>query len=77
MRYKLTWIIALQGAFAEHQMMLKKVSGNRQLDVIQVRTPEDLRLCDALIIPGGGWPSSSMFLDCVPYAHTSLQSRLP
>lgn len=46
-------ILALQGAFAEHQMMLKKVSGKRQLDVIQVRTPEELRLCDALIIPGG------------------------
>ncbi|KAH9180064.1 SNO glutamine amidotransferase [Lactarius sanguifluus] len=41
------------GAFAEHQVMLKKISGKRQLDVIQVRTPEELKLCDALIIPGG------------------------
>ncbi|KAI9466662.1 SNO glutamine amidotransferase [Lactarius psammicola] len=46
-------ILALQGAFAEHQVMLKKISGKRQLDVIQVRTPEELKLCDALIIPGG------------------------
>jgi len=46
-------ILALQGAFAEHQIMLRKFSGKRQLDVIQVRTPEELKLCDALIIPGG------------------------
>jgi len=46
-------ILALQGAFAEHQVMLKKISGKRQLDVIEVRTLEELKLCDALIIPGG------------------------
>jgi len=46
-------ILALQGAFAEHQVMLKKISGKRQLDVIQVRTLEELELCDGLIIPGG------------------------
>ncbi|KAI0052672.1 SNO glutamine amidotransferase [Auriscalpium vulgare] len=46
-------ILALQGAFAEHQDMLQKVSGREKIDVVQVRTPEDLARCDALIIPGG------------------------
>jgi hypothetical protein len=34
--------------------MLQKVSGKGHLEVIQVRTPEELKRCDALIIPGGG-----------------------
>jgi hypothetical protein len=52
----LTWmrIAALQGAFAEHQAMLQNISGKGHLDVIQVRIPEELKRCDALIIPGGG-----------------------
>jgi 5'-phosphate synthase pdxT subunit len=51
-------IIALQGAFAEHQAMLQNISGKGHLEVIQVRTPEELEQCDALIIPGGGSPIS-------------------
>ena len=49
-------IAALQGAFVEHQAMLKKLSGKgkRRLEAIEVRTPEELKRCDALIIPGGG-----------------------
>jgi hypothetical protein len=35
--------------------MLQKISGKRHLEVIQVRDPEELKRCDALIIPGGGW----------------------
>ena len=56
-------IVALQGAFAEHQAMLQKIPGKGHLEVIQVRTPEELKRCDALIIPGGGL---SIFDD--PYA---------
>ncbi|ETW84783.1 hypothetical protein HETIRDRAFT_171279 [Heterobasidion irregulare TC 32-1] len=44
---------ALQGAFIEHQHILQKLSTRRRLFVVQVRTPEDLEKCDALIIPGG------------------------
>lgn len=60
-------IAALQGAFAEHQVMLKKLSGKgkRRLETIEVRTPEELKRCDALIIPGGGTAdpiSSHLFL---------------
>jgi len=52
-------ILALQGAFAEHHAMLQKLSGKgkgkgkRHLEAIEVRTPEELKRCDALIIPGG------------------------
>ncbi|KAF5371993.1 hypothetical protein D9615_008136 [Tricholomella constricta] len=46
-------ILALQGAFAEHQAMLQKLSLKRTITVVLVRTVDDLNLCDALIIPGG------------------------
>ncbi|KAI0269345.1 SNO glutamine amidotransferase [Gloeopeniophorella convolvens] len=46
-------ILALQGAFAEHQATLQKVLAKRRLEVVQVRTLEELQKCDALIIPGG------------------------
>jgi len=45
---------ALQGAFAEHQTALQRLPCARRLEVILVKTPEDLERCDALVIPGGG-----------------------
>lgn len=45
---------ALQGAFAEHQVMFQKVSIKKKVVIVLVRTPEDLDKCDALVIPGGG-----------------------
>jgi len=42
--------------------MLQKISEkNRRLETIEVRTPEELKQCDALIIPGGGRPISLPF----------------
>jgi len=39
--------------------MLQKISGkNRRLEAIEVCTPEELKRCDALVIPGGGLPIS-------------------
>jgi len=46
-------ILALQGAFIEHQTMLQTLSLKRRIHVTLVRTVHDLNLCDALIIPGG------------------------
>lgn len=46
--------LALQGAFAEHQVMLQKLSVKRKVIIVLVRQQEDLDKCDALIIPGGG-----------------------
>ncbi|KAG2065923.1 SNO glutamine amidotransferase [Suillus decipiens] len=46
-------ILALQGAFAEHQSALQKLSCQKKITVILVRTAEDLSVCGALIIPGG------------------------
>ena len=49
-----TIVVALQGAFVEHQAMFQKLSVKRRMHIVQVRTPEDLKKCDALVIPGGG-----------------------
>ncbi len=42
-------VLAIQGDFAEHIVMLKRLS----VDVIEVRVPEHLKGLDGLIIPGG------------------------
>jgi len=46
-------ILALQGAFLEHQQILQRLSVKTHLRILQVRTPEELAVCDALVIPGG------------------------
>ena len=53
-------VLALQGAFSEHIELLRKafaVLQTQNTDVAwsyeEVRTPEQLARCDALIIPGG------------------------
>lgn len=43
-------VLALQGSFAEHVSMLKRMEG---VDAFEVRTKEELRRADGLIIPGG------------------------
>ncbi len=42
-------VLAVQGAFAEHERMLRRVGAG----VRRVRTVEGLAGCDALVIPGG------------------------
>ena len=42
-------VLALQGDFREHIAVLESIG----CDAIEVRTPEDLELSDALVIPGG------------------------
>ena len=44
----------MQGAFAEHQVMLQKLSLKPAITICLVRSQEDLEQCDGLIIPGGG-----------------------
>ncbi|KAE8352976.1 pyridoxine [Aspergillus coremiiformis] len=55
-------ILALQGAFYEHIQLLKQAAANSttendtptpQWEFIEVRTPQELDRCDALILPGG------------------------
>ncbi|KAF8335555.1 glutamine amidotransferase subunit pdxT [Amanita rubescens] len=46
-------ILALQGAFIEHQAALRQLPLSRKISAIQVRTVDDLEKCSALIIPGG------------------------
>jgi pyridoxal 5'-phosphate synthase pdxT subunit len=42
-------VLALQGAFMKHLLMLRKLN----VHAIEIRKPEELEKCDALIIPGG------------------------
>jgi 5'-phosphate synthase pdxT subunit len=42
-------VLALQGAFIEHEAMLKRLG----VDVVEVRLPSDLEDVDGVIIPGG------------------------
>jgi len=42
-------VLGLQGAFAKHMAMLKKLN----INTLQVRYPEELDQCDGLIFPGG------------------------
>jgi 5'-phosphate synthase pdxT subunit len=54
-------VLALQGGFHEHTTLLKAaapvVTKSSPSDVsftfIEVRTPQELSTCDALVIPGG------------------------
>ncbi|KAI0817028.1 PdxT/SNO family [Xylaria sp. FL0064] len=53
-------VLALQGGFAEHLGLLKRAADHLSIDAPQravnlteVRTPEQLATCDALILPGG------------------------
>lgn len=53
-------VLALQGAFLEHLVLLKRAADHlrreghaHSFDFIEVRNVRDLARCDALIIPGG------------------------
>mmetsp|Transcript_119 Transcript_119/g.257 ORF Transcript_119/g.257 Transcript_119/m.257 type:complete len:251 (+) Transcript_119:38-790(+) len=48
-------ILALQGAFEEHEAMFKRLPKHltERLNVVQVRKMQELDACDALVIPGG------------------------
>lgn len=48
-------VLALQGAFEEHEAMFKKLPQHLmdRFRVIQVRKIQELDACDALVIPGG------------------------
>ncbi|KAI0444334.1 PdxT/SNO family [Xylaria telfairii] len=54
-------VLALQGGFAEHLALLRKAAdrlsvGREQpvlVNLTEVRTPKQLAICDALILPGG------------------------
>jgi 5'-phosphate synthase pdxT subunit len=55
---------ALQGSFSEHVAALQRIapSFSPPLEVVAVRTPVDLALCRALIIPGGESTTISLLI---------------
>lgn len=50
-------VLALQGAFLEHLVLLRRASESLRIKegftFLEVRNPEELAQCDSLIIPGG------------------------
>ncbi|RDW90508.1 pyridoxal 5'-phosphate synthase subunit PdxT [Aspergillus mulundensis] len=54
-------VLALQGAFHEHVVLLKKAAASlvsqqassSHWEFLEVRTPQELERCDALVLPGG------------------------
>ncbi|KAL2832852.1 class I glutamine amidotransferase-like protein [Aspergillus cavernicola] len=54
-------VLALQGAFYEHVVLLKKAAASLALEQVssshweflEVRTPQELERCNALVLPGG------------------------
>lgn len=49
-------VLALQGAFVEHVHLLKKAAEQElsgDWGFMEVRTPQELARCDALVLPGG------------------------
>jgi 5'-phosphate synthase pdxT subunit len=52
-------VLALQGAFARHAATLARLGA----ESIEVRTPDDLRDVDALVLPGGESTTMSMLLE--------------
>ncbi|KAH9881109.1 hypothetical protein J1614_001603 [Plenodomus biglobosus] len=51
-----TGVLALQGAFSEHIQLLRSAARQHpkySFSLVEIRTPEQLAQCDALIIPGG------------------------
>ena len=92
MRLIVVGVLALQGAFYEHVQLLKKAAGSlpseggssSQWEFIEVRTPQELERCDALILPGGESTTISLVAansnlleplrDFVKYVHPSCLS---
>ena len=52
-------VLALQGAYASHLQTFASIG----VEVLEVRTPEDLEKIDRLVIPGGESTTISMLLD--------------
>jgi 5'-phosphate synthase pdxT subunit len=57
----LVGVLALQGAFARHCQALERCGA----DTIEVRKPEELDRCDALILPGGESTTMLKLLDAM------------
>ncbi|KAI0149229.1 glutamine amidotransferase [Pestalotiopsis sp. NC0098] len=49
-------VLALQGGFSEHLVSLRRAAAHLQrgdVECVEVRTPDELAACGALIVPGG------------------------
>ncbi|KAI0131792.1 glutamine amidotransferase [Xylariales sp. AK1849] len=58
-------VLALQGGFAEHLTSLQRAAAHLgdKFTFVEVRTPDQLSRCDALVIPGGESTTLSLVAD--------------
>jgi 5'-phosphate synthase pdxT subunit len=71
-----TGVLALQGAFARHAEVLRACGAHP----VEVRTPEQLSVVDALVLPGGESTTMSMMLErneLFEPLHERLRTGLP
>ena len=70
-------VLSIQGAFVEHEEMLKKVADHLKdecyLEVSEVRKPEHMAGLHGLIIPGGESTTLSVFLGQNNFVETLKQ----
>ena len=52
-------VLALQGAFREHVVLLRGLGA----DAVEVRTPDELERCSGLVLPGGESTTIGKLLD--------------
>jgi 5'-phosphate synthase pdxT subunit len=70
-------VLALQGAFAEHIIILNKIEG---IHAIPVKTVEQLEKCQALILPGGESTSivlSAQRINLIQHIQEFIKSNKP
>ncbi|MBC8214061.1 MAG: pyridoxal 5'-phosphate synthase glutaminase subunit PdxT [Candidatus Marinimicrobia bacterium] len=54
-------VLALQGDFAKHESILRELN----VEAMQIKYPEELKICSGLIIPGGESTTISMQMDYI------------
>ena len=69
-------VLALQGAFSSHEAVLNKIGVSSR----QVRTPQDLDVVDALVMPGGESTTMSQLLESAALfepINARIKNRMP
>ena len=69
-------VLALQGAFSSHEAVLNKIGVSSR----QVRTPQDLEVVDALVMPGGESTTMSQLLESANLfepINARIKNRMP
>lgn len=67
-------VLALQGAFEEHQRSVEAISP--RIATVQIRTPDQLSAVDGLILPGGESTAMGLIGDATPGLWEALRAHV-